>query len=82
MVCVLLVRKFSKRLICLTSITAYSYGASIEYNAAKARVHALYQIQERAGTCVYCSGKGLLAKDHLFTQYSIKLTSCDTETAR
>jgi len=82
MVNVLLVRKFSKRLIRLTSLIAYSYGASVEYNAAAARVHALYQIQERIGTCVYCTGKGLLAKSHLFTGYSIKQPSCDNEIAR
>jgi len=82
LVCVLLVRKFSKRLIRLASLIAYPYGASIEYNAAEARVHALYQIQESAGTCVYCTGKGLLAKSHLFTRYSIKQSSCDNEIAR
>jgi hypothetical protein len=82
MICVLLVRKFSKRLIRLTSLIAYSYGASIEYNAAEAWVHALYQNQKRAGTCVYCTGKGLLAKGHLFTRYSIKQPSCDNEIAR
>jgi len=62
MVCVLLVRKFSKRLIRLTSLISYSYGASVEYNAAVAEVHALYQIQERTGTCVYCTGKRLAGK--------------------
>jgi hypothetical protein len=47
MVCILLVRKFSKRLIRLTSLIVYSFVASIEYTAADAQVHALYQIQER-----------------------------------
>ena len=60
------------RLICLTSLISYSYGAFIEYNVVKARVHALYEIQERTGTCVYCIGKGLLAKEHLLTRYSFK----------
>jgi hypothetical protein len=82
MVCVLFVRKFSKWLICLTSLIAYSYGVSIEYNAAEVRVHALYQIQERAVTCVYCIGKGVLAKGPLFTRYSIKQPSYDNEIAR
>jgi hypothetical protein len=57
----------------------FSYGAAIEYNAAQARVHALYKIQERAGTCVYFTGKGLLAKGHLFMRCSIKQPSCDNE---
>ena len=82
MVCVLLVRIFSKRLIRFTSLIAYSYGVFVECNAAVARVHALYQIQERIRTCVCCTGKGLLAKGHLFTGYSIKQPSCDNVIAR